>query len=95
MLQSGRQVGEALSDVQMPGSMDGFGLARWVRANRPNTKVILTSGVNRSAELAADLSEDSPIEAKPNDHRHLADRIRRSLAEARRAGHDTRSLRAG
>ena len=48
VLQSGREVGVALADVQMPGSMDGFGLARWVRANRPNTKVILTSGVNRS-----------------------------------------------
>ena len=95
VLQSGRQVGVALSDVQMPGSMDGFGLARWVRANRPNTKVILTSGVNRSAELAADLCEDGPIEAKPYDHRHLADRIRRSLAEAHRAGHDTCSLQAG
>ena len=24
-----------LTDIRMPGSMDGFGLARWVRANRP------------------------------------------------------------
>ena len=23
------------SDVEMPGEMDGFGLARWVRANKP------------------------------------------------------------
>jgi CheY-like chemotaxis protein len=91
-LQSGRQVEVALSDVHMPGSMDGFGFARWIRANRPDTKVILTSGVTRSVELAADLCEHGPIEAKPYDHQNLADRIRRSLAEARRAGC---SLRAG
>jgi CheY-like chemotaxis protein len=90
VLQSGRQVGMALSDIQMPGSMDGFRLARWIRANRPDTKVILTSGVARSAELAADLCEDGPIETKPYDHQRLADRIRRSLAEARRAGRKPR-----
>jgi CheY-like chemotaxis protein len=98
VFQSGRQVGIALSDIQMPGSMDGFGLTRWIRANRPDTKVILTSGVTRSTELAADLCEHGPIEAKPYDHQHLADRIRRSLAEARRAGREpseTRSFRAG
>ncbi len=24
-----------VSDVQMPGDMDGFGLARWIRGNKP------------------------------------------------------------
>ena len=32
------------SDVVMPGSMDGFGLAKWIRANRPGLPIILTSG---------------------------------------------------
>ena len=33
-----------LSDVQMPGTVDGFALARWVRQNMPGLEIILTSG---------------------------------------------------
>jgi two-component system, response regulator PdtaR len=33
-----------LSDVQMPGSMDGIGLARVVRSAYPAVKIVLTSG---------------------------------------------------
>jgi CheY-like chemotaxis protein len=32
------------SDVRMPGSMDGLGLARWLRTTHPEIPVILTSG---------------------------------------------------
>src|SRR5688572_32757198 len=46
------------SDVLMPGEMDGFGLARWVRAHRPQVQVILTSTIDRSAER----SEEHPSE---------------------------------
>src|SRR6266446_7858051 len=30
------------SDIQMPGTMDGIGLARWVYRNRPGIHVVLT-----------------------------------------------------
>ncbi len=33
-----------ISDVRMPGPMDGVGLARWIRSNRPHIKVLLASG---------------------------------------------------
>jgi two-component system, response regulator PdtaR len=33
-----------LSDIQMPGSMDGLALARLVRAAYPAIKIVLTSG---------------------------------------------------
>jgi two-component system CheB/CheR fusion protein len=33
-----------LSDVVMPGGMDGFDIADWVRANRPALKILLVSG---------------------------------------------------
>jgi DNA-binding response OmpR family regulator len=39
------------SDVQMPGSSDGVGLARWTLAHRPGTPVLLTSGTYRSEDL--------------------------------------------
>ncbi len=35
VLQDGVRVDIVLTDVQMPGAMDGFGLSQWVRSNRP------------------------------------------------------------
>jgi DNA-binding response OmpR family regulator len=66
--------------VSIPGDMDGFGLAQWVRRERPQTKVILTSSVRRSAEEAGTLCKEGPHLAKPYDHRDLERRIRRLLA---------------
>jgi CheY-like chemotaxis protein len=61
------------SDIQMPGSMDGVGLAHWVRRERPWLKVILTSGAARAAKEAGVL-------AKPYDHAELERHIRSLLA---------------
>jgi two-component system, response regulator PdtaR len=36
-----------ISDIKMPGSMDGIELARVVRSKYPVTKIILTSGHHR------------------------------------------------
>ena len=36
-----------LSDVEMPGSMDGFGLARWIRLHRTGLDVILVGNPQR------------------------------------------------
>jgi CheY-like chemotaxis protein len=80
VLETSQPINLMLSDVQMPGEMDGFGLARWVLANRPDTKVILTSGVTHSVELARELCVDAPIEAKPYDPQRLRERIRSALA---------------
>ena len=74
------------SDVQMPGSMDGFGLARWVRTNCPGVKVVLTSGPARSVQLAGELCEAGPLLAKPYDPAHALDRIKQLLARASRNG---------
>jgi CheY-like chemotaxis protein len=72
------------SDVQMPGEMDGFGLARWVRANKPGVQVILTSGVERSADIAATLCEAGPLLEKPYPPQGVVDRIRQLVARANR-----------
>ena len=44
LLEKGHVVDLVFSDVRMPGTMDGFGLARWVMANRPGLPVLLASG---------------------------------------------------
>ncbi len=70
------------SDVEMPGSMDGFALAQWTRANRPGFEVILTGSVPRAVNAAADLCEEGPM-PKPYEPRSVHDRIRRLLASRR------------
>jgi len=66
-----------------PRSMDGFGLARWVRENHPDIDVILTSGIARAAEKAGDLCDEGPLE-KPYHPQEVVRRIN-ILLERRRA----------
>jgi CheY-like chemotaxis protein len=72
----------AFSDIVMPGDMDGFGLARWIRRERPDIKVVLSAGIARSAKAAGELCEDGPAFAKPYEHADLERRIRSLLASA-------------
>jgi CheY-like chemotaxis protein len=73
------QVDVLFSDIDMPGSMDGFALAQWTRANRPGLDVILTGTVPRAVNAAADLCEEGPM-PKPYEPQTVHDRIRRLLA---------------
>jgi CheY-like chemotaxis protein len=70
-----------LSDVDMPGSMDGFALAQWVRLHRPGLDIILVGSPDRAAAAAAELCEQGPTLAKPYEPQAVVDRIRRLLAE--------------
>jgi CheY-like chemotaxis protein len=86
MLQSsGVPIDVVFSDVQMPGEIDGFGLARWVRANEPGVQVILTSGVERSADIAATLCEAGPLLEKPYPPHDVVDRIQQLIGKAKRS----------
>ena len=69
------------TDVEMPGSMDGFGLAQWVRANRQGLDVILVGNPVRAADAAAELCESGPTLSKPYEPQLVVDRIKRLLAE--------------
>jgi CheY-like chemotaxis protein len=68
-----------VSDVEMQGSVDGFALAQWTRANRPGLEVVLTGSVPRAVNAAANLSEEGPL-PKPYQPHSLHDRISRMLA---------------
>jgi CheY-like chemotaxis protein len=67
------------TDIEMPGSMDGFALAQWSRSNRPGLEVILTGTVPRAVNAAANLCEEGPL-PKPYEPQSVHDRIRRLLA---------------
>ena len=64
------------SDVRMPGTMDGFGLAQWIHAHRPGLPVLLTSGDMRMAETAEGLCEKQALLPKPYDFHIAVARIR-------------------
>jgi CheY-like chemotaxis protein len=70
-----------LSDIEMPGAIDGFGLSRWVRAKKPGLEVILVGSPSRAADAAADLCEDGPMVSKPYEPQVVVDRTKRLLAE--------------
>jgi CheY-like chemotaxis protein len=67
------------SDIEMPGSMGGFELAKWVRTHRPEVEVILTGNVPRAAEAASELCESGPL-PKPYEPQIAADRIQQLMA---------------
>src|ERR1700730_2249393 len=71
------------SDVRMPGSMDGFGLARWVRENRPGLPLILTSGDQKKIASAKELCKNEPLMAKPYDLKMVVAKIRATINSAR------------
>lgn len=67
------------SDVHMPGGRDGFDLSRWTTANRPQVKVILTSGGANAADLAVDLCHSGPLIDKPYHLHEVTTRIHAAL----------------
>ncbi len=70
------------SDIEMPGSVDGFGLAKWLREHRPGADVILAGTVPRTVDAAKELCESGPV-PKPYDAQSVHNRIRRLLAARR------------
>ncbi|MES1200010.1 MAG: response regulator [Pseudomonadota bacterium] len=62
---SGAAIDIVFSDVQMPGAMDGIGLARWVHDNHAGTSVLLTSGVAVMSGIPEDVCPQNSIFRKP------------------------------
>lgn len=83
LLQSGTKIDVALIDVEAKGRIDGFGFAQWMRGNAPAgapARIVLTSGIRRTAQDAAHLCEHGPVLHKPYDHQNLERHIRELLA---------------
>lgn len=80
-LQAGDPVSLIFSDVVMPGGMSGHDLAAWAIDNRPDVKVVLTSGYNDPGRAGASptLSKKMRILGKPYPMAKLARCIREAL----------------
>ena len=63
ILESRSDIALLLTDIQMPGSMDGLGLAHSVHDRWPPIKIILVSGQLKLADL--DIPADSRFFGKP------------------------------
>jgi len=72
------------SDIEMPGAIDGFGLAKWIREHRSGLDVLLAGTVPRTVQNAQQLCEQGSV-PKPYDAQIVHDHIKRLLA-ARKAG---------
>ena len=68
-----------LTDIRMPGSMDGFGLVRWISANRPDINVIMASGEAKKADAAKELCENAPLFEKPYNLEAVVSKIRATI----------------
>ena len=77
ILEAAVNVDLVFADVNLEGSsLDGFGLSRWVRDNKPGIKVLLTSGV-------VPAPDDETVLPKPYKYDELVRRIRALLASYR------------
>jgi two-component system NtrC family sensor kinase len=85
MLHSGVRCDLLLSDIVMPGGMDGFELARTVQTTAPGTRVLLMSGY--AGHIAEAAAVALPVVAKPFTRAKLGTEVRAALdgAQAARA----------
>ena len=66
-----------ISDIVMPGRMDGLGLARLIKKNHPGLPILLATGYSEAAQSA---HADFPILRKPYQMHELS----KALSELRR-----------
>jgi DNA-binding NtrC family response regulator len=69
------------TDVVMPGDLDGFALAAWIRRHHPAIRVLLTSGVTSAGRLASRLEPGAMHIDKPYLYPVVAESIERLLVE--------------
>jgi CheY-like chemotaxis protein len=80
ILESRSDVALLFTDIQMPGSMDGLGLAHAVHERWPPIKIILVSGQLGPASI--DIPADSRFFGKPLEAKELIAEMRNMIGHA-------------
>jgi CheY-like chemotaxis protein len=70
------------SDVRMPGSIDGFALATWLREHRRDLPVMLTSGDVGQANIVRNVFPGEVFFHKPYGLENVAAKIAQTLLKA-------------
>jgi len=81
-IETGIPIDLVLTDIRMPGSMNGFGLAKWISANKPKISVILASGEATQTDAVNELCDHIPFFKKPYDLTAIVAKIRATLGQA-------------
>lgn len=77
VLKDSLDVAAVFTDIRMPGTVDGVGLARYVKKHHPEIPVLITSGHIQAAELPKDLGR---LIDKPYDRARVLAAIVEALA---------------
>jgi len=75
------RIDAVFSDVMMPGRLDGFGLAQWLRSRRPDVPVLLTSGNPGNVADAVKCCGRAVV-PKPYDLNEVVGKIRKLVSSA-------------
>lgn len=73
------EIDAAVVDIDLPGRMDGYGLVRAIRRERPRCSVVIVSG--SPFTMPADFDEHVVVESKPCDVTKIALVLRMRHAE--------------
>jgi signal transduction histidine kinase/CheY-like chemotaxis protein len=79
LLESGEPVDLVFSDIVMPGSTTGYDVAEWIRAKRPDLKVVLTSGYSHMPLAASEAVRGIRVLGKPCTREQLVHALRQAL----------------
>lgn len=79
LMVNGLRVDAVFSDVNLPGAMNGIGLARWLRSHQPQIPILLTSGAIAAQDMPAEL-RSTELLLKPYDLDEVVRRIAPLLA---------------
>lgn len=78
MLESRPDIALMVTDIQMPGNMDGVELAQAVHSRWPSIKIIVISGLQQPIDLPA----DSRFFGKPFEARDMICQMRNMIGHA-------------
>ena len=93
VLQQGPEIDVLFADARLAGDDNGFALASWARRHRPSLMVILSAGLSRKSEAAAQLCNRKQTRPLPASQLH--ERIEGMRARhSRRIPNDRRKPRA-
>ncbi len=65
LLGAGLEVAAVITDVRMPGRLDGIGLANWLTEHRPGLPVVIVSGYVAPSEIAGLNATVAAVRSKP------------------------------
>ncbi|MGE5538121.1 MAG: response regulator [Gemmatimonas sp.] len=82
LFEAGPEVRAVITDVRMPGSMDGLGLAAWMRDNAAEVPLIVTSGFVSPAQAKSANPAIVAVFGKPYPPEDVVERVRQVVRQA-------------